>query len=150
MIDLSVAIVAYNNYTDIALAVESLERFTSKGISKKVYIVDNSSNNKASGIDRESLKLKIVSYGDVEYLDTGENLGFGKGNNFVLPMIESKYHAIVNPDIVFVEDTFKEIIEFMQDPSIGMCIPKIVDENGDMQLAYRRDPTVCDMFIRFL
>lgn len=149
MIDLSVAIVAYNDYANIITAIESLEQYTSKDISKKVYIVDNSSGNEAFEKDRSELKEKIEVFADIEYLDVGENLGFGKGNNFVLPMIDSKFHAIVNPDIVFVEDTFKVLIDFMQDYDIGMCIPKIIDENGNMQLAYRREPTVGDMFIRF-
>lgn len=149
MVDLSVAIVAYNDYADIVTAIESCERYTSKDITKKIYIVDNSSSNSDFDTDRKRLKEKIALYEDIEYLDTGENLGFGKGNNYVLPMIDSRFHAIVNPDIVFIEDAFKKIIQFMQYQDIGMCIPKIVDEKGNIQLAYRRDPTICDMFIRF-
>lgn len=149
MVELSIAIIAYNDYADIIEAINSLELCTSREISKKIYVVDNSSDNIALRIDRKKLKTQIRLLDDVEYIDTKANLGFGKGNNSVLPLLDSKYHAIVNPDIVFVEDAFKSIIEFMEGADIGMCIPKIVDDKGNMQMVYRRDPTVFDMFIRF-
>lgn len=149
MVDISVTIVAYNDYADIIEAIVSLEKYTSKELTKKIYIVDNSGGDKSFEADRKKMLAQIASYNDIEYHDSGANLGFGKGNNYVMPMLESAYHAIVNPDILFVEDTFKKIIEFMQKTNVGMCIPKIVDESGNMQLVYRRNPTVCDMFIRF-
>lgn len=149
MIDLSVAIVAYKDYADVMRAVVSLEQYTSGDLTKQVYIIDNSSGAQDCDAQREEMLAGIGSFPDVAYLDTGENLGFGKGNNFVLPMLDSRFHAMVNPDILFKEDVFSRLIQFMEDPEIGMCIPKLTDENGRMQWAYRRDPTVLDMFIRY-
>ena len=36
----------------------------------------------------------------------------------------------------------------MEDESIGMCVPRLVDEDGNLLAVYRRDLTVWDMFIR--
>ncbi len=149
MIDLSVAIVAYKDYGDVIHAVTSLERYTSDDLKKQVYIIDNSSGEQDCDALREEMLACVGSFSDVTYLDAGGNLGFGKGNNLVIPMLDSRYHAIVNPDILFTEDVFSKLIRYMEDPEIGMCIPKLTDENGRMQWAYRRDPTVSDMFIRF-
>lgn len=139
MKELSITIVAYHNDEDIKAAVESIEAWTPQHISKQIYIVDN-----ADGC----LKELEQQYEDVRYLSTGKNIGFGGGHNFVLEQLDSKFHAIVNPDIVLKEDVFSKLISFMQDESIGMCVPRLVDENGALLAVYRRELTVRDMFIR--
>lgn len=146
---ITVSIVAYNNYDDIKIALESLEKYTNKELEKHIFIIDNGSGiSKSEDID--SFKAFIKQFVDVDYIDAGENLGFGRGHNKVLGIVDSEYHAIVNPDIIFCEDAFSEIIDWMDDNSdVGMVIPNIVDENGDRQLVYRKELTVFDMFVRF-
>lgn len=141
MKDFSIAIVAYNGETDVRKAVESIERCTSDRIQKTIYVIDNS---------EEANRLSELSeqYSDVEYIKTGKNLGFGGGHNVVLDRLDSKFHAIVNPDIVLEMDAFRAILEFMQDETIGMCVPKLCDEEGNLLAVYRRELTVFDMFIR--
>lgn len=141
MIDISIAIVAYHNETDVRNAVCSIEEHTAATISKRIYIIDNSiQTNHLAELSRE--------FSDVIYERTGENLGFGGGHNYVLPELDSKFHAIVNPDIILTEDTFAILLEFMKDETIGMAVPKMVDEQGVRQDAYRRELTMADMGIR--
>lgn len=148
-VKLSVCIVAFDNYDEIKEALLSIEEHTSPSLSKKIYIVDNG----ASISDSHSLKSfrKFISeIEDVEYINTGENLGFGKGHNVVLRKLDSQYHAIVNPDILLDEDVFSKIVEWMdKNPSVGMTIPYITDEDGNRQSVYRKELTILDMFIRF-
>ena len=145
---LSVTIVAYKDYEDIKEAVRTLEKYTSAGLVKHIYIVDNG----ASVSDEKAIKSfrKFVSqYADVEYCDTGQNLGFGKGHNYIISRLKSEYHAIVNPDILFCEDAFTKILKYMDDNlDVGMCIPNITNEEGERQLVYRKELTIFDMFIR--
>ncbi len=108
-VKLSVCIVAYNNYEDIRNAIASMEQYTSSELSKKIYIVDNGVAI-SSPWDVEEFKKFVQGHSDVEYIDTGGNLGFGKGHNTVLDRIASDYHAIVNPDILFCEDAFSKIV----------------------------------------
>lgn len=141
MIDLSIAIVAFNDEEDVKNAVESVESRTPALVSKKIYVVDNSTmENRLSELEG--------MYSDVTVLKTGDNLGFGGGHNYVLDKIDSKYHAIVNPDIILKEDAFSPLISFMASCDCGMCVPRILDEEGALQSVYRRDLTVFDMFIR--
>lgn len=145
-VELSATIVAYNNYDDIKEAISSMDKYTT--IEKKIYVVDNGVAI-ATPDDIEDFKKFLSAYSDVEYLDAGGNLGFGKGHNFVLPYIDSEYHAIVNPDILFCEDAFTRIVKYMdENQDVGMVIPYITDEEGTMQLVYRKELTVLDMFIR--
>lgn len=141
MKDFSIAIVAYNGETDVRNAVESIERCTPVVISKTIYIIDNSEVE-------NGLHQLTEQYSDVEYIRTGKNLGFGGGHNVVLDRLDSKFHAIVNPDIILEMDAFSVIKEFMQDETIGMCVPKLCDETGELLAVYRRELTVFDMFIR--
>ena len=148
MDDISIAIVAYNNYDDIVNAVKSIEEYTDANIVKTIYIIDNSASNKEMSASRKELLALTDIYSDLKYINPGSNLGFGSGHNYIIDLIDSKFHAIVNPDILLTEDTFSVLIKFMQDYDIGMAIPKIVDTDGNIQQVYRRELTVYDMFIR--
>lgn len=146
MIKISMTIVAYNNYNDIKNAIDSIELYTQ--IQKKIYIVDNGCSV-CKKEDIEDFKSYIMKYSDIEYLEMKSNLGFGKGHNFVIDKLNSQYHAIINPDILLKEDSFGKIIDYMdKDSEVGMCIPKIVDENGNRQDVYRLELTIFDMIIR--
>lgn len=148
-VKLSACIVAYNNYEDIKAAITSMEQFTSLKLAKKIYIVDNGVAI-SSPSDVEGFKGWVEKCKDVEYIDAGQNLGFGKGHNTVLDKLDSEYHAIVNPDILFCEDAFSKIIAWMDEHNdVGMVIPDIRDEFGKRQLVYREELTVFDMFVRF-
>lgn len=141
MKDFSIAIVAYNGETDVRNAVESIERCTPETISKTIYIIDNSE-------EINDLQQLAEQYSDVEYIKTGKNLGFGGGHNVVLDRLDSQFHAIVNPDIILKMDAFSIMKDFMQDETIGMCVPKLCDTEGERLAVYRRELTVFDMFIR--
>ena len=147
-VKLSVSIVAYNNYEDIKEALASMEEYTSPELSKKVFIVDNGVDvSSPSSIDE--FKGYIERIADVEYIDAGGNIGFGKGHNTAIPVMDSEYHAIVNPDILFCEDVFSRIVEWMDaNKDVGMVIPYITDEEGNMQEVYRRELNVFDVFNR--
>lgn len=148
-VKLSVCIVAFNNYEDIKTAISSMEKYVSPKLKKKIYIVDNGVAVSPS-LEVEEFRKYIKTVEDVSYIDTGSNLGFGRGHNQILDIIDSEYHAIVNPDILFCEDAFSKIITWMdENDEVGMVIPDIRDELGKRQLVYREELTVFDMFIRF-
>lgn len=150
MTKLSISIVAYNNYADIKKTLTTMEKYTNLELSKSIYIIDNGAAI-SSIEDVSDFKRFIQNMQDVIYLDVGSNIGFGKGHNQVLKLIDSEYHAIVNPDIIFCEDAFTEIIQWMDiNSDVGMTIPLITDEQGNIQYVYRRELTVFDMFNRMV
>lgn len=144
-VKLSICIVAFNDYEDIKKAVLSIEKHTSPSISKRLYIVDNgvSISDKTSVLDFQSF---IEKFNDAIYIDVGRNLGFGKGQNYIISNLDSEYHAIVNPDVLINEDVFSSILKWMDlNLDAGMIIPYITDENGKKQEVYRRELTVFDI-----
>ena len=68
----------------------------------KVIIVENSKN---------FLHEKMINseFSNVEIFCTGENLGYGKGNNFGIKQVKSDYVLILNPDVICDKDLFKNI-----------------------------------------
>lgn len=147
MLDFTINIVAYHNFDDIINAIQTVKQYTAEYIRIKLYVIDNSCYETDAPERAEFLKA-IAEYDFVEYIDTGKNLGFGGGHNYNIKNLDSEFHVIMNPDILFIEDTLSQIKEFMQDMSIGMCVPQITDEQGKMQPVYRRDITLFDLFVR--
>lgn len=143
MTDISITIVAFNDEEDVRNAVCSIMEHTADRISKKIFIVDNSTKD-------NELSLLAEEYRDVVYKRPGENLGFGGGHNYVLQDLDSKYHAIVNPDILLTEDSFSVLLAFLDKMKAGMAVPRLIDEVGRLQAVYRRELTVADMVIRML
>ena len=141
MTDISITIVAYNDEEDVRNAVCSILEHTAEIIQKKIYIVDNSTEENGLAVLAEQLE-------EVEYRRPEENLGFGAGHNYVLSELDSKYHAIVNPDIVLKEDSLSILMGFMEERKVGMAVPRMTDEAGNFQAVYRRELTVLDMGIR--
>lgn len=145
---LSVSIVAYRNYASIEKAIETLEQYTPSTISKEIFVLDNGNT---PNLKRHNIEFKrfLTKYNDTKYIDLGKNIGFGKAHNKMLSIINSKYHCIMNPDIVFKEDAFSPILKYMDlHADVGMVIPNIVDSDGRRQLAYRKELTIFDMFTR--
>lgn len=146
-VKLSISIVVYRKYDDVIEAVDSIEKQTSSQLKKTIYIVDNSQVGEHH-YERMTFEKHLRQYTDVVYINTGENLGFGKGHNYVMERLQSEYHAIVNPDIVLNEDAFSALISYMEKTDAGMTIPRLLNEQGDLLDAYRRNPTVFDMYLR--
>ncbi len=143
---LSICIVVYHHDEDIIHALESLYQYTDPAITKTVYVVDN---GEITEEEQEAFRKRIESFPNAVYRKIDENIGYGRGQNAVLCELDSEYHCIMNPDIVFCQDVFSKILFYMdENPRVGMVIPQILDENGERQLVYRKEPTVCDMFIR--
>lgn len=146
MVELSATIVVYDNYDEAKEAVGLLEEYTSKDLTKTIYVVDNGKTTN----DTDSFCDFLKQYSDVQYIRPETNLGFGKGHNLVLNCLDSKYHTIVNPDIKIQEDVFSKIVKWMdENKEVGMVIPDIHDEQGNRQLVYRKDLTIFDSFNRF-
>ena len=132
-IKVSAGIVTYHNYEEVRGAVKSLLEYT-KGVELTVYVADN-----ASGDD--TLQKLKEEFPQVITLQNEKNNGFGYGHNKILPLLETKYHAIVNPDILLDRDAITELVEYMeQNPDIGQITPQIRFPSGEDQQLPKRNP----------
>ena len=141
MFDLSLSIVSYNNMHTIEECLDSLYKTQSSKLTLQVFIVNNSQTERCEDLEKKY---------PVKVIQLPQNEGFGKGHNAVLPYLDSKYHAIVNPDIVFTDNILEKLIEVLQNnPEVGCAAPLMFNENGIQQDVYRRELTVIDLLARY-
>lgn len=144
MVDLTISIVTYNNERTIRQCIESIISFIHKKLTYELYIIDNHSLDNTLNI------VKSIS-DDIRIIRNRKNIGFGAGHNKLLNNINSRYHIIVNPDIVIESDCIMEMTEFMDsNKEIGLLSPLIKSPNGEIQYLCKRNPTFIDLFIRLV
>jgi GT2 family glycosyltransferase len=67
----------------------------------------------------------------------------------VLDKISSKYHFIINPDILINENTIKNLCDFMDaHPDCAICCPKVLNPDGTVQYLAKRRPTLSALLAR--
>tara|TARA_B100001109_G_scaffold140445_1_gene114339 strand:- start:67 stop:966 length:900 start_codon:yes stop_codon:yes gene_type:complete len=110
--DLTVIIVTFNTPRKVILdCINSI----SKNVN--ILIVENSE----SFIDKN---LVLTKFPNVNVVCTGENLGYGKGNNFGINQVKTDYVLILNPDVICDEKFFTNIstvVEEAKDFTIIGC-----------------------------
>jgi len=145
MTEISIGIVTYNNEETIERTLDALFRFWPENLSCHIYIIDNGSTD-------QTLE-KLLHYQDRVTVIRSEkgNIGFGAAHNRILDQLDSEMHLIMNPDIYFVDQQSIPILyRYLADHlDVGMAIPRIIDEQGQIQYLCRRELTFLDLLLRF-
>ncbi|MCQ2054759.1 MAG: glycosyltransferase family 2 protein [Fibrobacter sp.] len=132
----SIVIVAYNSCDFIPACLKSV-RDACEGIDSQIIVLDNGS--------KEPILPEIKDFfPEVKWIDSMENLGFGKGCNLAEKSATKPYLFFINPDTIISRDSFREMLKFMQEhPEAGTVGCRILNEDGSIQWACRRSfPTI--------
>lgn len=137
--DCIASIVIYNNLPVVIR--RAIESSLSCSLPIELHVIDNSPTN--------ALKLSLADL-PVKYHFCGCNTGYGRGHNRSLEeCLESKYHIIINPDIIVAPLTIEALSCFMdENPDIGIVSPRVLNEDGSIQNLNKRYPSVFDLFAR--
>ena len=116
--DITAVITSFKSETKIVNCVRSL------GKDIKIIIIENSNDKK--------LKDKLEKeYPNIKCVLSDKNLGYAKGNNLGLTMVETKYALIINPD---AEVQNKAIDNFFltakNKPNFAIIAPFIQEKNN--------------------
>ncbi|EKD90485.1 MAG: Glycosyl transferase family 2 [uncultured bacterium] len=138
---LTVSIVNYNGGQFIIDCL-NLVKLLSNEVSLKVYVVDNASKD-------GSIEKIQENFPEVETIINKENLGFGKSQNLVLKKTKDEYILILNPDVEIKKGVLKKLLEYLEShKNIGVITPKIILQNGELDLAAHRGfPTPLASFL---
>ena len=113
-----------------------------KNIDFEIIIVDNNSTNSTVSIIEKDFK-------NVRLIRNNKNIGFGAAHNIAIKLGRGKYHLVLNPDIIFIENSVEKLVNFMEaNPEIGLVSPKIVYPDGKIQYLCKRLPCLFDLTIR--
>lgn len=94
---------------------------------KKIIVVDNDSAD-------ESRDMVEREFPEVNLINSGKNLGFGKANNLGADHAEGKYVLFINPDTVVLGNAIEKMTEFMDDhEDIGALGCKMIYPDGEIQ-----------------
>lgn len=130
---ISACMVLYHAGDEALRAVECLEK---SDVKVDVYLVDNSP-------ECDTATRIQWKYPGVKVLRQDKNLGFGRGNNVVLPLLESEYHLLINPDVTFDETLLSRMIAYMDErKNVAILTPRVFGMDGNEQFLPKRQPTV--------
>lgn len=116
-----IVIVTYNSKKWMENCINSIEyqkKIELKNIN--LYIVDNGS--KDGTLEYVEKRAKETKLGKIELIITGENLGFGKANNYGFEKGNSEYVFFLNPDTELMEDTLYELEKDIENSSEDFAI----------------------------
>ncbi len=134
------SIVVYNKIEDAYKTVDSFNKFIDENFS--LYIIDNDSKEMIG----QTLKKEFSKY---NYIQLNKNIGFGKAHNKVLEEIDSKYHFIINPDILINENTIKNLCDFMDvNSDVAICCPKVLNPDNTIQYIAKNKPSLLSLISR--
>lgn len=144
-IKLSFAIVTYNNSEIICNNINCILKNIPNDYAYEFYIIDNNSNDNTVEI------LKKIK-GNIKIIKLNNNMGFGYAHNTIIDNIDSKYHFVINPDILIEDqDQIRKMIRYLENnEEIGLLSPLILNEDLSVQYLCKTNPTVFDMLIRRL
>ena len=123
----SASVVVYGGGEEAVRCAESLCAHTAGPLS--VFLVDNASP------DDSLRQLQTAALpANVRVVPLAQNRGFGAGHNSVLPLLQSRYHAVLNPDILLESDALDTLGAFLDaHPDVAICAPRLVNPDGTPQ-----------------
>ena len=125
-------IVTYNNMRTIDKAISTVLAHAKCDFT--LYAVDNGSTDGTPAHIREK-------YPEVVVIETGRNIGFGAGHNFIMDKLDSDYHVIINPDIIIKDDIFNDMAKYLDNhEDCGMLSPRILFPDGRPQILGKKIP----------
>lgn len=121
---ISIIIVTYNSLGLINDCLRSIFDNNDIGDNLDVIVADN-----ASADQKELFELigKEFSGYNIRYFDTGENAGYGKGNNYGIRHTDSDVVIVMNPDVRFLTPVFSKIMKEFENPNLGMAGVNFID-----------------------
>lgn len=114
-----------------------------KADSFEIYVVDNASGD-------QSLNILAQEFPSVKVIANQSNLGFSKACNQAIPQTTGEYILLLNPDTIVVGNAISTLAQFLdQHPGCGAVGPKVLNDDGTLQLACRRSfPSPAAAFFR--
>lgn len=115
-----------------------------------LYLVDNGTADTAA-LDR-TVADALASYVgqlSLEVLRGHGNVGFGAGHNLAIARVDSRYHLVLNPDVVVDGAAIVEGVRYLEAHSeVAMIAPHVLDEVGARQYLCKRYPSVAILGLR--
>ncbi len=99
----------------------------------------------------ESLPFQIEEFiFPIKIIRNDRRKGFGANHNHAFLSATGAYFCVLNPDIRLSANPFPSLVSCLEDGSVGVSAPKIVNQAGDVEDSARRFPTPWRIFNKVL
>ncbi len=123
--------VTYNSRATLPRALAGLQTSIERGLCDSIVVVDNDSKDGTADYVR-------AEHQAVHLIASGQNLGFGRGNNRGFAHAHTEYVLLLNPDAELQPDALRELTAFLdQHPQVGIVGPAIRESGHPDQPAFR-------------
>lgn len=139
----SIIIVNYNHKYFPRMCVEAIEK-SEVDFKYEIIVADNNSQDESI----EYLR-RMKQEGRIHLIESGSNLGYGRGNNLGVKQAKGEFIIISNPDIFVTPTTMQRLVDHLEKHSeIGLIGPRLRYYNGKIQESCRRHMTFGDLVIK--
>lgn len=151
-VDLSIVIVSWNVRDLLAACLRSIAsgpvdivppggKPRGERLHVEVIVVDAASEDGTTALLAERFPWAQV-------IETGENVGFSRGNNIGIAAAQGRYVMLLNPDTEIVQDALPRIAAYMdRNPRVGVVGPQLLESDRvTVQSSRRRFPTLTTAF----
>ncbi|HEV3448201.1 MAG TPA: glycosyltransferase family 2 protein [Gemmataceae bacterium] len=134
-VDVSVCIASWN-CRDILRACLLSVHDQPQDVRLETIVVDNGSNDGAADMVAEE-------FPEVVLVRNATNLGFATANNQAAERARGRYLFFLNNDTVLPAGALGRLVAFADaHPEVGILGPRLRDGDGQVQVSYRRRPTI--------
>lgn len=134
-IDVSVCIANWNCVGLLRACLRSLFD-NPQGVAFDVVVVDNASTDGAP-------EMVAAEFPRVRLIRNDENRGYGAACNQAAAASRGRFLFFLNNDTEVPAGTLRKLLDHAHaDPSAGMFGPRLREPSGDIQISYRRRPTM--------
>lgn len=92
-------------------------------------------------------KPGYAEYGfEIQIIENPIPLGFAENHNQAFSLVKGKYFCVLNPDITFKENPFKELLRFFDIEKMGLVAPLVVNLCNEIEDSARYFPTPLSLF----
>ncbi len=144
MKELGICIVTRGSREKVIACLVSLFEQT-QGLDMDIVVVDNDSQD--GTVDEIRVQFPVV-----RLIANNDNFGYSRAVNQGLRELDARYFVLLNPDAIVLNQALIRLVKFMdENPEVGICAPKVLNQDGSLQYQSRRgEPRPWDVFSYFL
>jgi len=130
--DVSIIIINYNTKDLIKQCIDSVLEKT-QDIAFEIIVVDNASS------DGSQQFIKNV-YPNIVFIESPDNLGFGRANNLGYEYAKGRNLFLLNSDTILLNNAVKILSDYLDgNIEVGVCGGNLYDEKGSPAFSFRRN-----------
>lgn len=132
------AIVTYNSGGHVQALIDSVLA-GNRSSAPRVLVVDNAST------DDTVERARTIP--GVDVVEAGANLGYSGGINLARRYVGAgEALAILNPDLVLSPGFLARLLSALDDPTVGIAVPRLRDPDGENYPHLRHEPSIRGSF----